>query len=359
MLVPRAKYSYFSRLVGFGLFFVLVSVGFAVPTAYAEASMLSSLVSFWKKPAPVVEKAEPQNSQNIAFLESTLSLDSDKSVGGGDINMSDTAFLPEVSPSGQTIAEIESAERHGKVSLYVVRQGDTLPQIAKLFDVTVNTIVWANDLSRKDALRTGQTLVILPVDGIQHTVQKGETLRGIAKKYKGDIDDIVDFNGLAKNSVLAVGDTVIIPDGVEVAVETPKGTPTKKDAPKTARSRMIAKYPSYEGYYTHPFPTFNYKSQKIHGFNGVDLAGKTGEPILAAAEGVVVISRTGRNGGYGKYIIIEHPNGTQTLYGHMNALYVAEGARVEKGQTIGENGNTGRSTGAHLHFEVRGAKNPF
>ncbi len=358
MLVPRAKYSYFSRSIGLGLLFVLVSVGFGVPVAFAEASMLSSLASFWKKPAPVVEKAEPQNSQNISFLESTLSLDSDKSVGGGDINMSDTAFLPEVSPSGQTIAEIESAERQGKVSLYVVRKGDTLPQIAKLFDVTVNTIVWANDLNRKDALRAGQTLAILPVNGIQHTVQKGETLRGIAKKYKGDIDEIVDFNDLTRNSVLAVGDTVIIPDGIEIAVETPKGSSTVA-GPKTTRSRMIAKYPSYEGYYTHPFPTMNYKSQKIHGFNGVDLAGRTGEPVLAAADGVVVISRNGRNGGYGKYIIIEHSNGTQTLYGHMNALYVTEGVRIDKGQTIGEVGNTGRSTGPHLHFEVRGAKNPF
>ncbi len=345
--------------MGLGLFFVVFLIGFGVPVAFAEASMLSALSSWWNKPAPISEKAEPQNSQNIAFLEAVPNLDPSKSVGGGDINMSDTAFSPEVSPSGQTIAEIEDAERQGKVSLYVVRKGDTLPQIAKMFDVTVNTIVWANDLNLKEALRTGQTLAILPVNGIQHTVQKGETLRGIAKKYKGDIDEIVDFNDLSSGQVLVVGDTILIPDGVEVLVETPKGAPVKKDVPKTARSRMIAKYPSYEGYYTHPFPTMNYRSQKIHGFNGVDLAGRTGEPILAAADGVVVISRSGRNGGYGKYIIIEHSNGTQTLYGHMSVLYVAEGARVGKGQAIGENGNTGRSTGPHLHFEVRGAKNPF
>ncbi len=321
--------------------------------------MLSSLSSWWKKPALVIEKAEPQNSQNIAFLEATPNLDPGKAVGGGDINMSDTAFSPEISPSGQTIAEIESAERQGKVSLYVVRKGDTLPQIAKMFDVTVNTILWANDLGRKEALRTGQTLVILPINGIQHTVQKGETLRGIAKKYKGDIDEIVDFNGLAHNSVLSIGDTVIIPDGMEISVEVPKNTSTVV-GPRNARSRMIAKYPVYSGYYTHPFPTMIRRSQGYHGFNGVDLAGRTGEPLVAAADGVVIIARSGGwNGGYGNYIIIEHPNGTQTLYGHMNVLYVAPGALVSKGQSIGENGSTGRSTGPHLHFEVRGAKNPF
>ncbi len=339
------------------LFFVVFLVGFGVPVAYAQASMLSSLRNWLNPSTPVIEKAEPQNSQNIAFLEATPSLDPDKAVGGGDINMSDTAFSPEVSPSGQTIAEIEAANHQGKVSLYVVRKGDTLPQIAKMFDVTVSTIQWANDLGRKDALRTGQTLVILPVNGIQHTVQKGETLSGIAKKYEGNVDEIMAYNDLRKDDDLKVGDEIVVPGGVDAVVETPKSV--KKSITKSTRSRTIAQYPSYEGYYTHPFPTMVRKSQKIHGVNGVDLAGKTGEAILAAADGVVVISRSGWNGGYGKYIIIEHSNGTQTVYGHMNALYVEEGMRVRSGQKIGENGNTGRSTGPHLHFEVRGAKNPF
>ncbi len=283
--------------------------------------------------------------------------DPNPSKGGGDITIvDDSALLSESGPSG-TISDIEARSRQGKVSLYVVRAGDTLPQIAKMFDVTVNTILWANDLGRKDALRVGQRLVILPVDGIQHTVQKGETLRGIAKKYKGDVDEIMAFNGLSKDDTLSVGDEIVVPAGVESVVEVPKGV--QKNTPKSAQTRTIAKYPSYEGYYTHPFPNMVRKSQKIHGFNGVDLAGKTGEAILAAADGVVVISRNGWNGGYGKYIIIEHSNGTQTLYGHMNDLYVQEGTSVRSGQQIGENGNTGRSTGPHLHFEVRGAKNPF
>ncbi len=353
----RAKYSYFTRVTWLGLIFGVLA--FFLPFAYASAFSLSSLVSLWSNEDKSVifnTKVEPQNSQTIDFLEAAVNIDPKKAMGGGGINMSETALFPDLSPDGKTIAEIESDEYQGKVSLYVVRTGDTLPQIAKMFNVSVNTILWANDLVRNEALRTGKTLVILPVDGIQHTIQKGETLRGIAKKYKGDVDEIVAFNDLIKGNDLVDGDEIMIPGGSEVVVEAPKSI--QKSTPKSTRSRTIAKYPSYEGYYTHPFPTMVRKSQKIHGFNGVDLAGPIGEPILAAADGVVVISRSGWNGGYGKYIIIEHSNGTQTLYGHMNALYVGEGVRVRSGQQIGENGNTGRSTGPHLHFEVRGAKNP-
>ncbi len=355
---PRAKYSYFSRFMGPMLFLVVFLASFAVPIAHAEANVLSSLSSWWKKPAPVIENAEPQNSQNISFLEATPNLNPNKAVGGGGINMSDTALYPEISPAGQTIADIDADENQGKVILYVVHEGDTLPQIAKMFGVTVNTILWANNLEKGAIIRTGQTLVILPVNGVQHSVKKGDTIESIAKKYKGDKTEIREFNDIDADHILAVGDTIIIPGGIEISIEVPRST-SAKAGPKTARSRMIAKYPSYEGYYTHPFPTMVRKSQKIHGFNGVDLAGKTGEEILAAADGVVVISRNGWNAGYGKYIIIEHSNGTQTLYGHMNALYVEEGMSVRSGQQIGENGNTGRPTGPHLHFEVRGAKNPF
>ncbi len=336
-----------------GLFFVVFLAGFAIPVVYAEASMLSSFSSWWNGPTPVVEKAEPQNSQNMAFLEAVLNMDPKKAVGGGGINMSDTALSPEVSPAGLTIAEIESAERLGNVSLYVVRKGDTLPQIAKMFDVTVNTILWANDLSRKDALQTGQTLVILPVNGIQHTVQRGETLGGIARKFEGDIDEIMAYNGLSKGDALAIGDIVFVPNGIGIATEAPKS------APKTSTARRYASLPTYDGYFAHPFPTRTYKSQGVHGFNGVDLAGKTGGAILAAASGSVVISRRGWNGGYGNYVVIQHNNNTQTLYAHLSEILVTQGMAVEQGQQIGENGNTGRSTGPHLHFEVRGAKNPI
>lgn len=302
-------------------------------------------------------RAEAQNSQTIAFLEGAANLDPKKAMGGGDINVvDDSALLSDSGPSG-TIADIESNDHQGKVVLYVVRPGDTIAQVAKMFGVSVNTILWANDIPRGGALHEGQYLAILPIDGVQHTVKKGETLQSIAKKYRGDIKDILEFNDMTADQKLSVGDVVIIPNGKEDAAPT-SGTPSG------GRARMIATYPSYEGYYTHPVPA-GHKTQGIHGYNGVDYGAPIGTPVYAAAEGTVIVSQfhasyCGRScgGGYGNYIVIGHPNGTQTLYGHLSAVYTTVGVHVDKGQWIGEVGNTGRSTGAHLHFEVRGAKNP-
>lgn len=102
------------------------------------------------------------------------------------------------------------------------------------------------------------------------------------------------------------------------------------------------------------------KSQGIHGYNGIDIAAPVGTPILASADGAVILARTsGYNGGYGLYVVIKHNNGTQTLYAHMSRVNVSVGQTVTQGEVIGAVGNTGRSTGPHIHFEVRGARNPF
>ena len=326
----------------------------------AEASVLSYLIGFAIKPSVQPEKAEPQNSQNIAFLEAATNIDPNPAKGGGDIIIvDDSALIPEIGPSG-SISEIQSNDFPGKVSLYVVRSGDTLAQIAKMYKVSENTIIWANDLQKGAKLLSGQTLVILPVNGVEHIVKKGETVRGIAQKYKADTQDILEFNDISVNQQLSVGDILIVPGGEEPGASV--GT-TKSSTPTTSRSKIIASYPAYSGYYTNPLPTGR-RTQGIHGYNGIDIGAPTGETILAAAAGTVIVSnfRTMSNpwfGGYGNYVMIQHSNGTQTLYGHMSAVYVAVGARVDQGQPIGEVGSTGKSTGPHLHFEVRGAKNPF
>lgn len=338
-----------------------MAIGVVFPPARAQARALSffgidiSLSNLFKK-------VEPQNSQTISFLEAATNIDPSPGKGGGDITIvDDSAFLPDAGPSG-TIADIESNEHQGKISLYVVHQNDTLSQIAKMFGVSVNTILWANDMTRDTPIRSGQTLVILPISGVQYTAKKGDTLTSIAKKYKSDPSEIATFNGFTVDQTLAVGDTVIIPDGEESIVPSAtKSGSTKTSASSRTLSQVISKYPSYEGYYANPL-TVGRKSQGIHGYNGVDIAAPKGTTIYAAAQGTVVVSkyRSSGNpwfGGYGNYVIIEHPNGTQTLYAHMSAVYVAAGAEVGKGQPIGEVGSTGNSTGAHLHFEVRGAKN--
>ncbi|MFZ2303802.1 MAG: peptidoglycan DD-metalloendopeptidase family protein [Minisyncoccia bacterium] len=353
----QAKYSVFSIFAQFSVIGLFLFVGLGLPQAsvYAANGSYSSGSKAGKSVAIFV-RSESQNSQTISLLEAATNVDPKKAMGGGDITMDDKAFSAEVGMSG-TIADIQSSDHQGKVSIYVVRSGDTISQVAKMFGVSVETILWSNDLTRGASLREGQHLVILPIDGVQHTVKKGDTLRGIANKYKGDLEEIIEYNGMTVDQKLSIGDIVIIPGGKEVL--TPTGVTT------TSRSRTIASYPSHVGYYAHPIPT-GHKTQGIHGYNGVDYGAPTGAPVYAAAGGTVIVSRfkagsCGRTcfGGYGNYIVIEHPNGTQTLYGHLNAVYTSVGGRVEKGQWIGEVGNTGKSTGAHLHFEVRGAKNPF
>ncbi|MCR4330496.1 MAG: peptidoglycan DD-metalloendopeptidase family protein [Patescibacteria group bacterium] len=286
----------------------------------------------------------------MALLQAASNFDPNPAKGGGDITIvGGTALLPDAGPSG-TLADIEdNSTTSDQISLYVVREGDSLSQIAKMFGVTTNTIIWANDIKRGSLVSEGQTLVILPISGIRHTVLKGDTLKGIVGKYKGDMDEVIGFNGLTEGEALAVGDVVVIPDG---EIETPK-TSTTKTAVRGTNT------PSYSGYYLRPV-VGGTKTQGLHGYNGVDLAAPVGTPILASATGDVIISRSGGwNGGYGTYIVISHPNGTQTLYAHNSKNIVSEGAHVVQGQIIGYIGSTGKSTGSHLHFEVRGAKNPF
>jgi murein DD-endopeptidase MepM/ murein hydrolase activator NlpD len=221
-----------------------------------------------------------------------------------------------------------------------------------MFNVTVNTIVWSNSI-RGTTISPGQTLVILPVSGVRHTVKKGDTIASIAKLYKGDVNEITQYNDFSVGQVLTVGNIVIIPDGVLAA---PAVSPSYSSIASGARVTM---YPNYDGYYVRPVQGSR-KSQGLHGYNGVDLAAPRGNPIVAAADGVVIVSREGGwNGGYGNYVVISHNNATQTLYAHNQHNIVSAGDVVEQGQIIGFVGTTGRSTGNHVHFEVRGAKNPF
>ena len=333
--------------IAFVASFVL-SIVFANP-AQAHAGFFSFLDTIFNKTNPTQNSAE--NSQNVALLQAALNHDPNPSKGGGDITIvSGSALLPDTGPLG-TIADIqENIPRSDQISLYVVREGDSLSGIAKMFNVSVNTIIWANDIKRGGTISVGQELVILPISGIRHTVEKGETLQSIAKKYKGNLDEILDFNGINNNTPLAIGDIVVIPDG-EIAA--PKSTSNSYKTPLRGASG-----PEYSGYYIRPVEGI--LTQGLHGYNGVDLGARTGTPVFAAASGDVVINRDyGWNGGYGNYIVIQHSNGTQTLYGHLNANIVKMGWHVVQGQIIGYVGSTGKSTGPHLHFEVRGAKNPF
>lgn len=311
------------------------------------------------------------SSQNVAVLQAAINADPNPSKGGGNITVvSDSALLPDSGPAG-TVADIDTSiptPKSDQISVYVVRPGDTLSGIAQMFGVSVNTIKWANDISASGVIHEGDILIILPVTGVQYTITKGDTAASIAKKFGGDAQEILNFNGIPDGTALAVGTQIIIPGGEEAA---PAVAPSRSSSGSSGSSspthyaqNIHTLSPSYDGYYNFPLPSGDgILTQGIHGYNAVDLGTPIGTPVLAAASGQVIIARFAPGdpwfGGYGNYIVIQHDNGTQTLYAHLSKEIVERGWNVVQGQVLGYSGTTGDSTGPHLHFEVRGAKNPF
>jgi murein DD-endopeptidase MepM/ murein hydrolase activator NlpD len=273
--------------------------------------------------------------------------------------IADNTLVPSVGPSG-SIADIDNQPSSTAISTYVVRSGDTLSEIAAMFDVSVNTIVWANDLGTKPVIQPGETLIILPVSGVDYIIKKGDTLASIVKKYGGNVTEVMEYNGLSTDASIAIGDTIMIPDGELGGPSASINTPTHTSSGIKYNPLILADGgPAIPGYYACPVHG-SWLSQGLHGHNAIDLAIGIGNPIDAAANGTVIIAKSGGwDGGYGNYVVISHPNGTETLYAHAKKLFVTAGEQVTKGEEIAEIGVTGQTTGPHIHFEVRGAANPF
>ncbi len=300
--------------------------------------------------------AREHNSQTAPLLQAATNLDPNPARGGADLNIIENKALVAESGVGGGFVEIIN-RKNDAISIYEVKEGDTLSQIADMFGVSVNTIKWANNL--ENGSYPGQSLVILPISGIKHTVKSGGTIADIAKKYNADAKEIALFNGLSIESQLAVGDELIVPN-VDLAQAEPKKTTTSKATAKATAAKSAPSTASGSSDWMIK-PVSGVRTQGIHGYNGIDIAAPVGTPMYAAAAGSVIIANSGGgwNGGYGNYVVIKHANGAQTLYAHMNSVAVTVGETVSQGTNIGTVGNTGKSTGAHLHFEVRGAKNPF
>ncbi|MBI3685676.1 M23 family metallopeptidase [Candidatus Azambacteria bacterium] len=274
-------------------------------------------------------------------------------------------FAPLVIDNAQTSRD--------QIVYYVVEDGDTVSEIATRFGIEANTLLWANNLSSVDYIKAGQRLEVLPVDGVKYEVKKGDTVDALAQRFKSSKEDIIAYNHLPADGSLRPGDALILPDGAML------------QAPRIARPTVIAGgQPQVKvnanKYFI--FPTTGRRSQGLHGYNGVDLANECGTPIYAAADGEVTSVRTTNSrarvgravyDGYGNHVKIMHPNGVVTLYGHLKDIYVFEGQNVRQGSMIATMGGgfeavngrlvrmegAGRSTGCHLHFEVRGARNPL
>lgn len=325
---------------------------------------------------PVAADSEDQtlntylNSQNLNVLQPAVHSDPNPAKGGGDILVvDDQALMAQVGVTGEA-PSLDSVGSGKNISVYEVRPGDTLSQIADMFGVSVNTIRWANDF--EGSIQPGQRLTILPVTGVQYTVQSGGTITDVVKKYVEDSEEIESltrevalFNGLDLNAELDAGDTLIIPN-IDIAhiekkddSKTDSGSKSSGSTSSGVAVGTKASVSTASGWLVHPVPG-GIKTQGIHGYNSIDIGAPIGTPIRAAAAGRVIISKeAGWNGGYGKYVVIKHDNGVQTLYAHNSANFVAVGEWVEQGAQIANVGSTGNSTGPHTHFEVRGATNPF
>jgi len=328
---------------------------FVIPFV-ANAGLLSTLAGFIAAPETTVAVVDEKSIDEVPLLRAVPNQNPSPAKGGGDIVIEDGALLPDYGPLAIDDA-VKAKEANGEISSYIVREGDSLSEIATMFGVSVNTILWANDLKKATGIKPGDTLVILPISGVRYTVKSGDTLKSIADSHKGDVADILAYNQLDTETDIQAGDTIVIPGGEVDAPKPsiPKDTHGGKHDTKVPPLRDSAN----SGYFSKPLRSY-IKTQGIHGFNGVDLADPVGTPVYAAAGGDVILAKyAGYNGGYGSYVVIKHPNGTQTLYAHLSEDDVAVGQHVAQGEHIGAVGNTGRSTGPHLHFEVRGARNPF
>ncbi len=260
------------------------------------------------------------------------------------------ASMVSYNPYESSLGTVISAKPRDKIIDYSVRSGDTLETIAKRFDISVDTIKWANNL-KTDVIKPGQILKIPPVTGIVHKVASGETVYSIAKKYKTEAQKIVNFpfNDFADLDTFALtpGQILYVPDGVmpEAAPVIPKFY-AQIQAGVKGKSNFI-------------WPTSGVITQYPVGYHmALDIASTSSPPILAADSGRVTYTGCIRYG-YGCHIIIDHADGYKTLYAHLSSISVAPGQSVGKGEVIGLMGSTGRSTGPHLHFEIRQGEQPL
>jgi murein DD-endopeptidase MepM/ murein hydrolase activator NlpD len=254
--------------------------------------------------------------------------------------------------TGKVLGDVfgSSAQNSKDIVNHDVQPGDTLQSIANNYNISLSTLLWANDLNSSSTIKVGQTLVVLPTNGVLHVVKSGDTVSGIAAKYKAQSDNVVAFNDLASQNDIYIGDILLVPDGV---------------MPKNTAPIINNQIPVADNFYI--FPVQGQISQGLHYYNAIDIRNKCGTPIYAAAAGVVqrAVGNGGYNAGMGNHLTILHSNGTVTYYGHLMSLLVKSGDTVYTGQLIAYVGGqpgmagAGKSTGCHLHFEVIGARNPL
>ncbi len=265
-----------------------------------------------------------------------------------------------------SLTEQGSRRAYAQGLIYTVQNNDSFEKIAAKYHIKADTVRWANNLADDAQIKAGQQLVILPVDGVLHTVTRGQTLNRIAELYSVPAADIMSQNKIDGGFILA-GQELIIPNGkpivahpVQIAVNPSiPGKPTPvppRPSPPSPGKPTVPDAPDTPGILHMPCEDCNFTQYFHPGHYAVDIQERGGGPFFAAVAGTVIRADYGWDGGYGNVIEIDHGNGLVTLYGHNKELYVKKGDHVTRGQNISWMGNTGRvfgATGIHVHFEVR------
>jgi murein DD-endopeptidase MepM/ murein hydrolase activator NlpD len=220
---------------------------------------------------------------------------------------------------------------------HTVRKNETISHIAQKYNISVDTIISYNKITSVYNIVAGMKLLIPNTSGIPYTVRKGDSLSLIAQKHSIGLNSLLDCNNI-RSSVIKPGDVLYIPGAHMNPYELRKVLGTLFTFP--AKGRITSGY----GYRIHPI------SGKRHFHNGIDIANNLNTPVRAALDGR--IQKIGYNHTYGRYIILKHDMGFQTFYGHLRHARVTNGAWVSQGDIIGDMGNTGYSTGTHLHFSI-------
>lgn len=229
----------------------------------------------------------------------------------------------------------KAAAPQPRVIGYTVAQGDNLESIARKHAIDVDTIIGANPELSRDVIHPGQQLYILSERGVLHIVKAGQTYWSIARQYG------VDWKKIHADNPEIAAETLI--PGQKLFIRGAK--PHNEGEVSRGNIDPSFRWPA-QGVISSPF---GYRWGALH--TGIDIAADQGDPIYAAHNGRVTFA--GWKGGYGLAIVIDHGRGWETLYGHASAQYVNTGDIIKAGQCIAAVGNTGYSTGPHLHFEVR------
>lgn len=234
-----------------------------------------------------------------------------------------------------------SEDKAKAVKTHTIGEGETLGVIAAKYNIDVDTILGANPTIDEDDLQIGDQLTILPNKGVVHTTDMGDTLWSIANDYGIDIAVIMAANNKSSEN-LTIGEKLFVPGGKPLPKAETVVARAEHQVSRGSGNRFI--WPAQGSLSSH----FGYRWGRLHA--GIDIADDIGTPVAAAMAGRV--ASTGWQSGYGYTVVIEHSRGYETLYGHLSEFAVRPGQYVGAGQTVAYMGNTGYSTGPHLHFEV-------